>query len=69
VFQKGDEALGSSVTFGPHAILATRAGQADPFVGPVAVTFKAFRRHELIVVGTTPKNARIVKILRDLALP
>ena len=69
IFNKGDQLLGHTDLPDLRVILATYPGKFKPIAGPVAVYFKTLRRHEIMVVGTKPRNAKIVKLLRAKADP
>lgn len=67
-WQKGDQTPRRIVGVYGHSFMAvfvTRPAQYDPFVEPDVIWLRFKRRYEWIVVGTTRKNARIVRIVRE----
>jgi hypothetical protein len=64
VYRKGDEHVSSTTAMFPGRVWirsrVTRPDKRQTIAGPKTLELKYDRRHEWILVGTTPRNARIV---------
>lgn len=69
-WQKGDQEVESGAAIeGAGLIAAGKPGRARPFVGPNQYNFRDGRRTEIILVGTTLRNARFALIDRPTIAP
>jgi hypothetical protein len=55
--------FGGSSSF-PLTFAVFKPSKFTPFLGPAQVLMVGPRRHEIILVGTTPSNARLVAVVR-----
>jgi hypothetical protein len=70
VWDKGDERTGSAEGDGLIAVAATRPGSQRPLAAAVVEHggTEGYSRLQLILVGSAPKNARIVTLLQRLVV-
>jgi hypothetical protein len=67
-FEKGQQARGYTGAGADllRVIWVTRPGSSEAIIGPVFTRFFPDKRHEWILVGTTERNARLVRIVRSV---
>jgi hypothetical protein len=65
VFLKGEEGWGNLSGFNDWLIWGTRPGDNHTVIPAVRTVFDVAGLYQYVAVGTTPKNARFVVILRD----